>query len=83
MKYAPEERLSISGLKFLADKFHVKLRQKNTNVTQMPPNAPIINHSVRIKVGFHGDVQSLKKIDSENNLFHTGFVSYQDFSKVI
>ena len=68
----------------MADKYHVKLRQKNTNVVQMQqPMAPIINQSARVKVGFHEDVHSLKRIDSENNLVQKGFVSYRDFSKVI
>ena len=80
LKYASEDRSSISGLKFVSDKYHVKLRQKNTDVAQMQSMAPTINHSATIKVGFHGDVHSLKRIDSENNLFPQGFVSYRDFS---
>ena len=32
LKYQPEERSSISALKYQADLYHVNLRQKNTNV---------------------------------------------------
>lgn len=82
LKFTPEERSSISGLKFIADKFHVKLRQNNTNVThQMQPMTPMINHTPRVKVGFHEDVHSLNRIDSENNIIPQRFVSYRDFTK--
>lgn len=49
----------------------------------MPPMTPVVNHAPRVKVAFKEEVQSLKRIDSENNLMHHGFVSYRDFSKTM
>jgi hypothetical protein len=40
LKYQTEERSSISNLKYLADKYHVNLRQKNINYSNLPLNQP-------------------------------------------
>ena len=83
MKYLPEERSSISALKYQADRYHVNLRQKNTNVTFAEHSS--LKSSVKqkvtptpnLKVKFQAQPQSLKRIDSENKITSKGFVSYR------
>ncbi len=37
LKYLPEERGNLSQLKYQVDKYHINLRQKNTNVHPIAP----------------------------------------------
>ena len=84
MKYQPEERASISALKYQSDLFHVNLRQKNTNVapssSQSIQSATKTKPSQSIHVKFQAQPQSLKRVDSENKIHSKGFVSFKEFT---
>ena len=83
LKYLPEERATISALKYQADLFHVNLRQKNTNVTSQPtqpvPPAVKIKPAQSIHVKFQPHPHSLKRVDSQNKISSRGFVSFKEF----
>ena len=64
LKYQPEERASISALKYQADLYHVNLRQKNTNVASETRSVHSVVKPTNIKVKFNAEPQSLKRVDS-------------------
>lgn len=57
LKYQTEERSSISNLKYLADKYHVNLRQKNIN-----SNLPLNNEPS--KQYFTQQMQSVPRMEN-------------------
>ena len=73
----------MSNLKYLADKYHVNLRQKNPNnyqsVREVAPVHQEIGHKHVTALQFKPEMQSLNRQESENQFRQTGFVSYGDF----
>jgi hypothetical protein len=71
LKYKPDERATISALKYQADLYHVNLRQKNQNVAHSSSSKQIQQpltqrQAPKVKINLHPQPQihSLKRVDS-------------------